>query len=45
MTSVKEIALKYYPLLWPLDRIKALVAAGKLTAAEYQEITGEAYSI
>ena len=44
MSAVKDLALKYYPLLWPLDRIKALVVAGKLTAAEYQEITGEAYS-
>lgn len=42
--SVKELALKYYPTLWPLERIKALVAAGKLTADEYQEITGEAYT-
>lgn len=42
--KIEGLALKYYPVLWPLDRIKALVAAGKLTAAEYQEITGEAYS-
>lgn len=42
--TVKELAEKYYPVLWPLDRLKALVAAGKLTAEEYQAITGEAVS-
>ena len=42
--AVKTLAEKYYPVLWPLDRLKALVAAGKLTAEEYQAITGEAYS-
>jgi hypothetical protein len=41
--KVRDLAEKYYPLLWPVDRIKALVAAGKLTEAEYQEITGETY--
>ena len=42
--AVKKLAEKYYPVLWPLDRLKALVAAGKLTADEYQTVTGEAYS-
>ena len=42
--NVFELAQKYYPTLWPLDRLKTLVAAGKLTADEYQAITGEAYS-
>ena len=42
--AVKTLAEKYYPVLWPLDRLKTLVAAGKLTADEYQAITGEAYS-
>ncbi len=41
--AVKTLAEKYYPVLWPLDRLKALVAAGKLTADEYQQITGEVY--
>ena len=44
MEQVKKLAEKYYPALWPLDRLKALVAAGKLTTDEYQAITGEAYS-
>ena len=42
--AVKTLAEKYYPVLWPLDRLKTLVAAGKLTADEYQAVTGEAYS-
>ena len=45
MSTVKELVLKYYPVLWPLERIKALVVAEKLTTEEYQEITGEAYSV
>lgn len=43
MEQVKKLAEKYYPVLWPLDRLKALVAAGKLTAAEYKDVTGEEY--
>jgi len=42
--DVKGLAKKYYPRLWDIDRLKALVAAGKLTEVEYSEITGEAYS-
>ena len=42
--AVKTLAEKYYPVLWQLDRLKALVAAGKLSAEEYKAITGEAYS-
>ena len=42
--AVKTLAEKYYPVLWSLDRLKALVAAGKLSAEEYLEVTGEAYS-
>lgn len=38
-----ELAKKYYPNYWSIERIKALVKAGKLTAEEYQQITGEAY--
>jgi hypothetical protein len=42
--AVKTLAEKYYPVLWPLGRLKALVATGKLTPEEYLEVTGEAYS-
>ena len=38
-----EMAKKYYPKLWSIDRLKVLVEAGKLTAAEFEEITGETY--
>lgn len=41
--TVKEMAMSYYPKLWNIERIKALVEAGKLTSEEYEEITGEAY--
>ena len=41
--SVKEKAMQYYPKMWNKNRIVALVKAGKLTEAEYKEITGEEY--
>lgn len=41
--SVYELAKKYYPRLWDEQRLAALVTAGKLTAEEYEEITGEVY--
>lgn len=42
--DVKALAIKYYPKLWDIDRLNALVAAGKLSKADYQEITGEEYT-
>ena len=30
--------------LWSEERLRVLVAAGQLTAAEYEEITGEVYA-
>lgn len=44
--SVFEMAKNYYPVLWSKDRLIALVQNDppRLTAAEYQEIAGEAYS-
>lgn len=36
--TVKEMALKYYPVLWNKDRIDALLAASKITQEEYNEI-------
>lgn len=38
-----EMAQKYYPELWNKERLRALVAADKLTPDEYREITGEVY--
>lgn len=39
--NVFELAQKYYPELWEIDRLKALVANSKLTAEEYKTITGK----
>lgn len=39
--DVKDFAKKYYPRFWGLDRLIALVEAGKLTKKEYTEITGK----
>jgi hypothetical protein len=35
-----EMAKKYFPRLWSIDRIKALLEAGKITPEEYEELTG-----
>ena len=35
------MAKKYYPRLWGIDRLNALVQAGKLTSDGFEEITGE----
>ena len=42
--AVKTLAEKYYPLLWPKDRLDALLAAGKLTQEEYDSIIGKSDS-
>lgn len=39
--TVFEMAKKYYPRLWDIDRINALYEAGKLTEEEYKELTQE----
>ena len=33
-----EMAKKYYPRLWSLERIESLYKAGKLTKEEYDSI-------
>ena len=42
--NVFELAKKYYPALWDINRLKALVVANKLTTEEYKLITGEDYA-
>lgn len=42
--DVKGLAIMYYPRLWNINRLKALVAAGKLSEEDYKEITGEIYT-
>ena len=39
--NVYELAKKYYQKGWDISRLNALVKAGKLTAEQYAEITGE----
>ena len=36
--SIYEMAKKYYPRLWSIERLKALVSAGKLTQEQADEI-------
>lgn len=33
-----EMAMLYYPRLWNIDRLKALLDAGHITVREYKEI-------
>ena len=35
-----ELALKYYPTLWGIERLNTLLTAGKLTQAEYDTLVG-----
>lgn len=42
--TAKKMAMEYYPKLWNIERLRALVAARKLTPEEYLEITGEEYA-
>lgn len=43
--TVKEMAKNYYPKLWNIERLKALVAVGKLSEEDFKEITSETYSV
>ncbi len=38
--TVLEMAKKYYPAFWGKERLEALVAAGKLTRVEADEVMG-----
>ena len=39
-----EMAQQYYPKYWNKSRLITLVKKGKLTAEEYEQVTGEAYA-
>ena len=41
--TTKELALKNYPRFWTDEMVQKLVAKGKITSADYEEITGQAY--
>ena len=40
--DVFELAKQYYPRLWSRERLETLVAAGKLTEAQYEELINHA---
>lgn len=42
--TTKELCKQNYGRTWSAEMLAKLVAKGKLTEAEYQEITGEAYT-
>ena len=42
--DVYELAKKYYPTLWNIDRLRKLVEVGKLTPEQFKEITDEEYA-
>ena len=39
--TVFEMAKMYYPTLWDIKRLDVLLAAGKLTQEEYDELTSQ----
>ena len=41
--TTKELALKNYPRCWTDEMVQKLVAKGKITSADYEEITGNVY--
>lgn len=41
--NTKDLALKNYPRCWTDEMVKKLVVKGKITSADYEEITGNAY--
>lgn len=38
--TVYELAQKYYPRLWDRERLKALLAAGRLSQEEFDRLVG-----
>ena len=41
--TVLEMCEGYYPRLWGVERLRALVRAGRLAKKEFEALTGEAY--
>lgn len=41
MSTVYELAKRYYPRLWSISRLEALIEAGRLTEQEVAEIVKE----
>lgn len=42
--SYKKIVSRWYPKIYSIDDVKLFVKAGRLTAGEYKQITGEDYA-
>ena len=42
--SVLSMAREYFPIRWGKDKLQTLVGVQKLTADDYEDITGEAYT-
>lgn len=38
--TVYEMAQKYYPRLWDRERLEALLAAGRLSQEEFDQLVG-----
>lgn len=38
--TVYEFARKYYPRLWDRERLEALLAAGRLSQEEFDQLVG-----
>lgn len=41
MSRAYELAKRYYPTMWSIERLEALVMIGQLTQAEFDEITSQ----
>ena len=39
--TVYELAQKYYPRLWDRERLEALLAAGRLSQEEFDQLVGD----
>lgn len=41
--NAKELAKRYYPQYWDINKLDNLVKAGKLSEDDYKEVTGCTY--
>lgn len=42
--DVLEKARRYYPARWDIDRLRYMVLLQKLTAGDFQTVTGDVYT-
>lgn len=43
MSKIYDLAKKNYPELWNIEMLRNLVAKGRITEEQFEEITGEPY--